>query len=130
MARILMVTSEAAPFAKTGGLADVLGSLPPALVEKGEEVAVVLPAYASIDLHGAERIYDELTVWMDSARFDCSIERIVRQGVQYLFVNCPELYGRQGLYGDRGGDFSDNPLRFAVLCRAALAISSRIFRPD
>jgi starch synthase len=130
MARILMVTSEAAPFAKTGGLADVLGSLPPALVEKGEEVAVVLPAYGSIDLRDAERIYDELTVWMDSARFDCSIERIVRQGVQYLFVNCPELYGRQGLYGDRSGDFSDNPLRFAVLCRAALAISSRIFRPD
>src|SRR5450432_4159260 len=116
MARILMVTSEAAPFAKTGGLADVLGSLPPALVEKGEEVAVVLPAYGTIDLRGAERIYNDLTVWMD--------------GVHYLFVNCPALYGRQGIYGDRHGEFGDNHIRYAVLCRAALAISSRIFRPD
>ncbi|HEY3739790.1 MAG TPA: glycogen synthase GlgA [Bryobacteraceae bacterium] len=131
MARILMVTSEAAPFAKTGGLADVLGSLPPALVERGEEVAVVLPAYASIDLSGAERIYNELTVWMDGgSRYDCSVERIVRQGVHYLFVNCPPMYQRPGIYGDRHGDFGDNHLRFAVLCRAALAISSRIFRPD
>lgn len=130
MARILMVTSEAAPFAKTGGLADVLGSLPPALVEKGEEVAVVLPAYGTIDLRGAERLYDDLTVWMDGGRYNCSIERFKRLGVHYLFVNCPALYGRQGIYGDRYGDFGDNPIRYAVLCRAALAISSRIFRPD
>jgi starch synthase len=125
-----MVTSEAAPFAKTGGLADVLGSLPPALVEKGEEVAVVLPAYSSIDLRGAERIYNELAVWMDGVRFNCSIERFMRHGVHYLFVNCPQLYARDGIYGNRAGDFVDNHLRFAVLCRAALGIASRIFRPD
>ena len=77
----MMVTSEAAPFAKTGGLADVLGSLPPALVEKGEEVVVVLPAYGTIDLRGAERIYDQLTVWLDSGRYDCAIDRIRRHGV-------------------------------------------------
>ena len=130
MARIMMVTSEAAPFAKTGGLADVLGSLPPALVEKGEEVAVVLPAYGTIDLRGCERIYDELTVWMDGGRYDCSIERIVRHGVHYLFVNCPGIYGRRGIYGDRHGEFGDNAIRYAVLCRAALGIASRIFRPD
>jgi len=130
MARILMVTSEAAPFAKTGGLADVLGSLPPALVEKGEEVAVVLPAYDAIDLRGAERIYNELPVWMDGARYDCSIERFMRHGVHYLFVTCPALYGRPGIYGDQRGDFGDNPVRFAVLCRAALGVASRIFRPD
>ena len=130
MARILMVTSEAAPFAKTGGLADVLGSLPPALVEKGEEVAVVLPAYGTIDLRGAERLYNDLTVWMDGGRYNCSIERFKRLGVHYLFVNCPALYGRQGIYGDRHGEFGDNHIRYAVLCRAALAISSRIFRPD
>src|SRR5450432_922786 len=130
MARILMVTSEAAPFAKTGGLADVLGSLPPALVEKGEDVAVILPAYATVDLRGAERIYNELPVWMDGVRYDCAIDRFKRHGVHYLFVNCPALYGRQGIYGDRRGDFGDNHIRFAVLCRAALGVASRIFRPD
>lgn len=130
MARILMVTSEAAPFAKTGGLADVLGSLPPALVDKGLEVAVVLPAYGTIDLRGSERIYNDLTVWMDGGRYDCSIERFMRYGVQYLFVNCPALFGRQGIYGDGHGEFGDNHIRYAVLCRAALGIASRIFRPD
>ena len=125
-----MVASEAAPFAKTGGLADVLGSLPPALTDKGEEVAVVLPAYSTIDLRGAERIYNDLTVWMDGGRYDCSIDRFIRLGVHYLFVNCPALYGRQGIYGDRHGDYGDNHIRYAVLCRAALAIASRVFRPD
>ncbi len=48
MPRILMITSEAAPFAKTGGLADVLGALPPALAKLGEEVAVVMPRYGSV----------------------------------------------------------------------------------
>ncbi|MDP9114073.1 MAG: glycogen/starch synthase, partial [Acidobacteriota bacterium] len=56
MSRILMVASEAAPFAKTGGLADVLGALPPALAKLGEEVAVVMPRYGSVSLSGAELI--------------------------------------------------------------------------
>lgn len=126
-----MVTSEAAPFAKTGGLADVLGSLPPALVEKGDEVAVVMPAYQSIDLRGSDRVYSNLEVWMEGGgRFECSVERFVRYGVHYLFVNCPALYARPGIYGDRNGDFGDNHVRFAVLSRAALGIASRLFRPD
>jgi starch synthase len=48
MSKILMVSSEAAPFAKTGGLADVVGSLPAALVRGGDEVGVVLPRYGSV----------------------------------------------------------------------------------
>jgi starch synthase len=124
-----MVTSEAAPFAKTGGLADVLGSLPPALAEQGEQVAVLLPAYGTIDLRGAERIWNELPVWMDGGYYPCSVERIVRHKVQYLFLNNPGLFGRQGIYGDSFGEFHDNHIRFAVLSRAALVISHLIFRP-
>ena len=130
MPRILMVTSEAAPFAKTGGLADVLGSLPPALVERGEEVAVLLPAYGTIDLSGADRIYHELPVWMDGGYYPCSVERIRRHGVQYFFLNNPGLFGRNGIYGDQFGEFNDNHIRFAVLSRAALAVANFIFRPD
>ena len=62
VARVLMVSSEAAPFAKTGGLADVVGSLPSALRSFGDEVAVVIPRYASIDLKTAHRVWDNLTV--------------------------------------------------------------------
>ena len=62
VSRVLMVSSEAAPFAKTGGLADVVGSLPPALRSFGDEVAVVIPRYGSIDLKNARRVWDNLAV--------------------------------------------------------------------
>lgn len=130
MAKILMVTSEAAPFAKTGGLADVLGALPQALVQGGHEVMVVMPAYGNANLKGAERFYNELPVWMTGGYYNCALDRIDRNGVRYVFVNCPPLYGRQGLYGDMWGDFGDNPVRFAVLSRAAIEIAQRIFLPD
>jgi starch synthase len=130
MAKILMVTSEAAPFAKTGGLADVLGALPAALQKQGDEVTVLLPAYGSANLEGAQRYFDDLPVWMTGGYYQCTIDRIVKDGVSYLFLNCPPLYGRAGLYGDRSGDYGDNPVRFAVLSRAAVAVASRIFRPD
>jgi starch synthase len=130
MAKILMVTSEAAPFAKTGGLADVLGALPAALQKRGDEVMVLLPAYGNAKLDGAERFYQDLPVWMHGGYYQCSIDRIVKDGVSYLFLVCPPLYGRNGIYGDRFGDFGDNPTRFAVLSRAALSVAARIFRPD
>lgn len=130
MAKILMVTSEAAPFAKTGGLADVLGALPQALVQRGHEVMVVLPAYGNANLKGAERFYNELPVWMTGGYYQCALDRIERNGVRYVFVNCPPLFGRHGLYGDMWGDFGDNPVRFAVLSRAAIEIAQRVFLPD
>jgi starch synthase len=125
-----MVSSEAAPFAKTGGLADVLGALPQALARQGDEVMVVLPGYGSTNLSGAERIYHEMNIWMENAQYVCALDRIVSGGIPYLFVRHLGLFDRPGLYGDRYGDFGDNHLRFAVLCRVALGIASRIWRPD
>ena len=58
MIKVLMVASEAAPFAKTGGLADVVGALPAALREFDCEVAVLIPRYRTVDLNSARRIYD------------------------------------------------------------------------
>src|SRR5436190_11611823 len=131
MSKILMVASEAAPFAKTGGLADVLGALPAALVARGDEVMVLLPAYGSANLAGAERYFQDLPVWMTGGYYQCAIDRIDKGGVPYLFLNCPPLYGRNGYYGDRaGGDYGDNHVRFAVLSRAAITVAARIFRPD
>ena len=57
-----MVSSEAAPLAKTGGLADVVGALPAALRDFGDEAAVVIPRYGTIDLTSARRVYDNLPV--------------------------------------------------------------------
>lgn len=125
-----MVTSEAAPFAKTGGLADVLGALPAALRKQGDEVMVLLPAYGNAKLDGAVRFFHDMPVWMTGGYYQCAIDRVDRDGVPFLFLHCPPLFGRNGFYGDRLGDFGDNHVRFGVLSRAALAVAAHIFRPD
>ncbi len=125
-----MVTSEAAPFAKTGGLGDVLGALPAALAKQGDEVMVLLPAYGNASMRGAERFFHDVPVWMTGGYYQCAIDRVIRDGIPYLFLSCPPLFGRNGFYGDRNGDFGDNHVRFGVLSRAALTVAARIFRPD
>jgi len=127
---ILMVASEATPFAKTGGLADVLGALPAALAERGEQVAVVLPAYR-------ENRYPRLTreayrnLWIPiGPGYLVDIQQLTERGVAYYFVQCPALYDRDGIYGTTAGDFPDNHLRFAVLSMAALGVARHLFRPD
>lgn len=124
-----MVTPEAAPYAKTGGLADVLGALPAALTAIGEEVAVVLPRYASVNIPNAERIWNALPVDAGPHRFTVAIDQVIDRGVRYLFVDCPELYGRPGIYGEQGVDYPDNYLRFSVLNLAAIGVARDIFRP-
>ena len=127
MTEILMVASEARPFAKTGGLADVVGSLPAALHAIGENVAVLLPRYRGLELEG-RRIYDHLPIWLGGVSYSTSVYQ-VGESVPYYFLDCPELYDREGLYGTARGDFPDNHIRFGLLSRAALEISRRIFRP-
>lgn len=130
MPRILMVASEATPFAKTGGLADVLGSLPTALAAQGAEVGVVIPRYRSVPMEGADRIWDQMQLWIGPGRFDASIWEVDKQGVRYYLVDIPAFFDRDGIYGINGRDHYDNYSRFAGLCHAALGISRHIFRPD
>ena len=130
MSRILMVTAEASPFAKTGGLGDVLGALPAALARRGEDVAVVLPRYRSANIPVTDRVWHELPVYLGSRRFVAAIDQLVYHGVRYLFVDCPPLYGRAGIYNEFGADYPDNHIRFGFLNRAALEISRHIFRAD
>jgi len=129
MARILMVSSEAHPFSKTGGLADVLGSLPPALVENGEEVAVVLPRYRSTSLSGARKIADGITLWIGPGRYSAALWLVHSRGVDYYLVDCPVFFHRDGFYSVAGKDYWDNDTRFAALCHAALAVARHFFRP-
>ncbi len=128
--KILMIASEAAPFAKTGGLADVLGALPAALAQLGDEVAVVIPKYQSVLAEGSRRIWNYLPLSVGPTMFTANIDEVVRDGVRYLFVDCPQLYHRAGIYGDALGGFIDNHIRFAALTQAAVGIARYIFRPD
>jgi starch synthase len=130
MSRVLMVTSEAAPFAKTGGLADVLGALPPALAKLGDEIVVVMPKYGMVHIPNAVRIWYEMPLAVGARLFTVAIDQVEREGVRYLFVDCPELYDRVGVYNEAGADYPDNHIRFALLNQAALGIARQIFRPD
>jgi starch synthase len=130
MARILMVASEALPFIKTGGLADVMGALPPALAEGGDEVAVILPRYQRVELPRSERIWFEMPLQVGPNRFVVAIDQAVHRGVRYFFVDCPPLYDRWGVYDEWGKGFGDNHIRFAVLCRAAIEVIRYIYRPQ
>jgi starch synthase len=124
-----MVSSEAAPFAKTGGLADVVGALPSALRAFGDEAAVVIPRYGSIDLTFARRVYDALPVHLGPVVHQTSIYQAAAEFPVYM-VDCPPLFDRGGFYGASGVDYADNHIRFAVFARAALAVARWLFKAD
>ena len=116
---ILMVTSEAHPFAKTGGLAEVSAALTDALARLGHSVTLVLPRYRRIDVGDAQRLDAVLT--FGSRRQPVTFyERALAERVNVVFVDVAELFDRDELYGTATGDYPDNPWRFAVFSRAAL----------
>ena len=115
--RILMVASEAVPFAKTGGLADVVGALPRALVRLGHDVDVVMPRYRGITAGTAERT---LTVALGNLAAEAHCFSTTVDGVRTIFIDHPGYFDRDFLYGASGHDYVDNPERFAFLCQAAL----------
>ena len=126
---ILMVASEATPFAKTGGLADVLGALPAALQARGERTAVVLPAYRQNQYPNEPRLaYRGLWVPLGPG-YLVDIYQTTERGVTFYFVDCPPLFHRDGIYGSGGADFPDNHIRFAVLSMAAVGVARYLFRP-
>ncbi len=124
-----MVASEAAPYAKTGGLSDVLSSLPRALTSLGHQVAVLLPRYLETEKFAMRRLWDNLPVPVGPYLFNASVMQASADET-FLFLDIPELYGRAGLYGSGGIDFPDNAVRFAALARGALEVARRIFLPD
>ena len=112
-----MVASEAVPFAKTGGLADVAGALPRALARLGHEVEVVIPRYRGVT--AGERV-GRITVGLGPRPLDAGVYAVFADGVRTVFIDQPAYFDRDGIYGTQGQDFADNPERFAFLAHAAL----------
>jgi starch synthase len=121
---ILMVASEAHPYAHTGGLAEVVAALPEALGRLGHRVTLIIPRYRGVEVAGAhaERTAMRLGAHIVDVTFYTGI---TRAGVTPVFVDVPELFDRDGLYGSDGRDFPDNAWRFAVFSRAALEYARR-----
>ena len=128
--KILMVASEATPFAKTGGLADVLGALSPTLRARGHETAILMPRYRTTDVRGMTLVYQDMRVSPGKVAYTVNVYRTIERDVAYYFTDCPELFDREGFYGDAAGDYPDNDVRFAVFCRAALTLIRHVFRPN
>jgi starch synthase len=127
--RILLVASEGLPFSKTGGLADVVEALPKALVSQGHDVAVVLPRYRNTQVKNM--VIKSLTVPMGTAlRFPSIGDGGRPHGVQYFFVDDPEYFDREQLYGVGGRDYPDNAERFAEFARAAIELAKQLWLPD
>lgn len=113
-----MIASELAPFSKTGGLADVASALPQALGRAGHDVTVVTPRYRGI---GAGQWVSDVSATVAGVTFSAGLfEEPLGPGARALFVDCPPLYDRVGLYNAGQVDYPDNPLRFAFLSIAAL----------
>jgi starch synthase len=128
MVKVLFVASEAAPFIKTGGLADVIGSLPKELLKQGIDVRVVLPKYADIPDSYKERmtLITTLTVPLSWRQQYCGVEMLEHDGITFYFLDNEYYFKRQGLYGHY-----DDAERFAYFCRAALEILPAVdFQPD
>jgi starch synthase len=121
--RVLIIGSEALPFAKTGGLADVLGALPGALARSGWDVTVAIPKYRGVT--GGE-VLEHFPVTVGGFTRDVSfVEAPLGDGGRACLVDCPDLFDRDALYGADGADYPDNALRFAMLVRAALEFAGR-----
>jgi starch synthase len=130
---IVFAAPECVPFAKTGGLADVVGALPQQLVRMGHQVTVYLPYYRQIAVKSPEKTYAvrSLTIpFLYYNRFVGILDGGERDGVRYYFVECPELFDREFIYGPPSGDYLDNWERFGLFARAVLEASKLLGAPD
>lgn len=126
--KILYAASEAAPFAASGGLADVAGSLPEALQQEGAECRVILPLYGSIDSKWRSEMkfllyFDVPLGWR---RQYCGVFSLEREGVTYYFLDNEFYFKREALYG-----FFDDGERFAFFSKAVLETLTHLdYAPD
>jgi starch synthase len=131
--KILFVASEVAPLAKTGGLADVTGSLARELHRQGHDVRLVVPRYRHLGSSGTPirttRI--ELAVSLGSSRHPGQVRQTKLDGVPVYLLDNPEFFDRDHLYGPPAGDYPDNHQRFAFFCRGVLALLRALdWQPD
>ncbi|CAI5521567.1 unnamed protein product, partial [Closterium sp. Naga37s-1] len=120
---IVFVASEVAPYSKTGGLADVVGSLPVALAARGHRVMVVAPRYmngVTDKLYaGAFDMQCRIKCFCFEGAHEVAFFHEFRDGVDFVFVDHPSYHRPGTPYGDQNGTFGDNQFRFTLLCHAA-----------
>lgn len=133
--RILMVTAEAVPFAKTGGLADMVSALSIQLTKMGHDVKIVMPRYYRIDRKKLNQLSGPMAIAAGRVETWSAVYTAKMPGCDDLpvyFIDHEGCYGRDGIYGVPGEtDFHDNPYRFAVLAHGAFQLCRKLgWYPD
>ncbi len=136
--RILMISSEASPFAKVGGLADAVPALAAELARLGHDVRLVIPRYADTDRDNAEPIAGPLGIRMARGEYwteileSCLPREEQTLPVRVYMIEHLELFGRDAIYARPGGSESgEDLLRFGLLCRAAFQLCRKLnWYPD
>ena len=129
--KIAIIAAEIGPYAKVGGLADVIGALPQALSAVGAAPVVILPGYKALfDKLETETIADNLEAAIGNERERFRILRATGAGgVPLYLIDHPGFFHRGGIYGEKGRDYADNFRRFIFFGRAA-AIAASMVHPD
>lgn len=128
--KILMVSAEAVPFAKTGGLADAVSALAGNLSKRNHEVKIVMPRYYKIDRRKLTKLEGPLGVPVGNGQEWTAVYTTSLPGfpnVQVYFLDHELCFGRDGVYGTKfEPDFFDNPYRFSLLCHGALQVCNKL----
>ncbi|GHV78652.1 glycogen synthase [Spirochaetia bacterium] len=131
--KILMTASEAVPYAKTGGLADMVSALSLALAKLGHEVRIVVPRYYGVDRGKLTQLAGAMGVHVGGGEEWCAVYTTDLPGsptknpVTVYFIDHEQFFGRDGIYGTPSEpDFLDNPRRFAFFCRACFQLCRKI----
>ena len=125
--KIAMVSSEIVPFAKTGGLADVVGTLSAALAQNGHEMTLIMPFYSAVLQSGSALEDPGINFSLPAAarQEETSVLRARKENVTVNFIRAERYFDRPFLYGTPEGDYPDNAERFVFFCRAALEVLRR-----
>ena len=122
--RVLLASAEVAPFAKVGGLADVAGTLPKALAQRGVDIRVIMPKYRAVIQAGQplQRRLETVYVPLPTYTSGCALDESTLPGTEIpvYFVEHNQYFDRDSVYGP-GGGYPDNFERLVFFCRAVLA---------
>ena len=128
---VLFISPEVSPIVKTGGLGDVVGSLPPAFQNSGIDVRILCPLHRECQDLALVPLKKEIVVNWDGKKITGKIFLHTSANLKIYLLDIPSLYDRSGIYSDENGNYPDNALRSIALCQASIQLETvTLWTPD